>query len=168
MRDIAKMSILVGVLFWLTGCGLIGFPQINAPKPPQTVYNYSQTFEKNPQVVQTAEGKSFVWEQQKQTVDVTYEKKEKPLSFWQRFCNWLGNLGFLGILGVIGFLIVSHTTPAAFFFFLYNKFKNAFKQTVKGIDNSGAVQPGSTLSNSLSSAQDTSTKSMVDEVKRQI
>lgn len=162
MRKIALLLLVLGT----AGCGALQFPTINAPKPPEQVYKYSQTIEKQPQVVQTPDGKSYVWESQKQTVDVNYEKKEKPLSWWQRFCNWLGNLGIIGILLLVGALVIAPGGTMMFLWKKYQQFRKAFTQTVKAIDDAKAVETNPALKQSLSARQDNSVKALVDDIQQ--
>lgn len=161
-----KKWALLLLVFGTCGCGVLSFPQLNAPKPPDQVYKYSSTIEKEPKVVQTPDGKSIVWEAQKQTVDVNYERKDKPLSWWQRFCNWLGNWGIISILALIAALVIAPGGTMLWLWRQYMKFKKAFTQTVKAIDESKAVETTPTLKASLSSHQDNSVKALVDDIQQ--
>lgn len=160
-----KYLILILTVLVLSGCGLINFPQINAPKKPDTTYNYEQTFEKNPTAVAIGD-KIVVVEQQKQRVTAGFVSKEKPLSWWQRFCNWLGNLGFIGLAAVVIGLFVAPTGTMAFLYARYAKFKKALKQTVDGIKEARAVESNVVLKESLSSKQDSDTKMLIDDLRR--
>lgn len=158
---------LLGLVILLAGCGTLNFPTINAPKPPEQVYKYHQTINTEPRVVQTnAKGESVVFTAQQQVVDVNYDNKEKPLSFWQKLCNWLANLSILGIIGLVVFFFVA---PASFLAFIVNeknKIETAFKQTVQGIDKSGVIATTPALAQALSSTQDAATKAMVDDIQQ--
>lgn len=150
----------------LSGCGFLNFPTLNAPKPPDQIYQYHQTIEKQPQVVQTGEGKSVVWEAQKQTFDVNYERKDKPLSWWQRFCNWLASWSIIAVVLVAAGLFFFPAGTIAFLIGVKNKFKKAFTQTVNAIDQSKAVEQHPALKSSLSSIQDSDVKAMVDDIQQ--
>lgn len=165
-RNGTKVILICLALAGLSGCGFLNFPTLNAPKPPDQIYQYHQTIEKQPQVVQTAEGKAVVWEAQKQTFDVNYERKDKPLSFWQRICNWLANLGILGIVGVLAGLFFAPAGTIAWLLGIKNKFQKAFTQTVKAIDQSQAVAQHPGLKSALSRIQDSDVKAMVDDIQQ--
>lgn len=158
------VMLFIVVLF--SGCSLLQFPQLNAPKPPEQIYDYHTSIEKQPQVVQVADGKSVVWESQKQTVDVGYSKKQEPLSWWQRFCNWLANWSILGIVGLGIALFVAPAATIAWLKAEADKFKTAFTQTVKGLDKSEVVKNSPAVAAALSSAQDASTKALVDDIQQ--
>jgi len=158
---------LLGLVILFSGCGALNFPTLNAPKPPDQVYQYHQTINTEPRVVQTNEkGQSVVYTAQQQSVDVNYERKDKPLSFWQRICNWLANLGFLGIFLLIAAFLIAPAGTIAFLLKEKNKITTAFKQTVKGIDASGAIATTPALAQALSSSQDAATKALVDDIQQ--
>ena len=155
------------LVIFIQGCGLIGFPKLNAPPAPDTTYTYEQTFEKNPTAVVSG-NKIVVVENQRQTVTAGYTKKDKPLSWWQRFTNWLGNLGFL-VVG--GFLIALFVTNGGIILTLWNKytkFKMGLTQTVKAIEEAKALEKDEDLKNALSSKHDNSTKMLIDDIRRKI
>ncbi len=160
-----NLFLVVIMALFLSGCGILNFPSLNAPKPPDQVYQYSQTIEKQPKVVQLENGKSVVWESQKQTVDVNYERKDKPLSWWQRFTNWLGNLGIIGLIGMIVALFVAPGGTMLWLWKQYMKFKKAFTQTVVAIDESNAVAHPEVKA-ALSAKQDNDVKALVDDIQQ--
>ena len=153
------------MILFLSGCGLINFPKLNAPPAPDTTYQYEQTFERNPTAVVSGD-KIVVVEAQKQTVTAGFVQKEKKLSWWQRFCNWLGNLGLIGIMLIVAGLFFAPAGTMSFLFARYGKFKKALQQTVAGIKESGAVDKDPTLKESLSSRQDSDTKMLIDDIRR--
>lgn len=161
-----KALIFVLFVVGLSGCGILNFPSLNAPKPPDQVYSYHQTIENQPQIVQTADGKSFVWESQKQTIDANYERKDKPLTWWQKVCNWFANLGILGILGTIASIIIAPGGTIAWLFAEKNKIMTALKQTVKGIDDSQVVKNSPQVAQALSASQDAKTKALIDDIQQ--
>lgn len=162
-----KRLMLLGLVVLLSGCGTISFPSLNAPKPPDTVYNYHQQISTEPRVVSTNEkGQSVVFTAQTQSVDVGYTKVEKPLTFWQRLCNWLAGLSILGILALVVFFFIAPTTVIGWLLSEKNKIQTAFKQTVQGIDKSGAISTTPALATALSSTQDAATKAMVDDIQQ--
>lgn len=155
------------LLVLLCGCGTLNFPVLNAPKPPQQVYKYHQTINTEPRVVSTNQkGESVVFTAQQQVVDVNYDNKEKPLSFWQRLCNWLGNLGILGILGLIAMIIIAPVGTIGWLLAEKNKIMGALKQTVQGIDKAGGTTANPALAQALSSSQDAKTKALVDDIQQ--
>ncbi len=162
-----KRILLLGLVLLLSGCGTISFPSMNSPKAPDQVYKYRQTINTEPRIVQTNEkGRSVVFTAQSQTIDVGYEKTEKPLSAWQKFCNWLSGLGLLGMVALVLCLFFFPGATIGFLWKKYNNVKTAFKQTVKGIDDSGAVKDSPALAAALSSAQDAKTKALVDDIQQ--
>ena len=163
--NVQKLLLVFAVLVF-SGCGVLRFPQLNAPNPPDQVYQYSSTIEKQPQIATTIDGKAVVFESQKQTVDVNYAKKEKPLSAWQKFCNWLGNFGLISILALIAALVIAPGGTMMWLWTRYSKFKKAFKQTVAAIDESNAVEKSPELKASLSAKQDNDVKALVDDIQQ--
>lgn len=161
-----RYSLFIILVVMCAGCGVLRFPSINAPKPPDQIYQYSQTIDKQPKVVQVGDGKSVVWESQKQTVDVNYARKETPLNWWQRFCNWLGNLGFLSLLAIGIGLFVAPAGTIAWLWKVKDKFKKAFKQTVAAIDEANALEKSPELKAALSAKQDSDVKALVDDVQQ--
>lgn len=162
---IQKLFLVLAVLI-LSGCGIIRFPQLNAPNPPDQVYNYSSTIEKQPQIATTIDGKAVVFESQKQTVDVNYTKKDKPLSAWQKFCNWLGNFGIVSILALIAALVIAPGGTMMWLWGRYSKFKKAFQQTAAAIDESKAIEKSPELKAALSGRQDNDVKALVDDFQQ--
>lgn len=162
-----RVFALIILVLSLSGCGAISFPQLNAPKPPEQVYKYHQTITTEPRVVQTNDkGQSVVFTAQTQTVDVNYDRKDKPLSWWQRFCNWLGNIGMLGLVGLIVALVIAPGGTMLWLWKQYMKFKKAFTQTVDAIDESKAVQTNVNLKTALSAKQDNDVKALVDDLQQ--
>lgn len=148
------------------GCGLINFPTLNQPRPPDQVYNYRQTIDTKPTVLQTADGKAYVYTAQTQSIDAGYERKDKPLNFWQRICNWFANLGIIGIVITLVGLFFAPAATIAFLVRAKNRFQKALTQTVKAIDESGAVQEHAGLKEALSSKQDSDVKALIDDVQQ--
>lgn len=162
-----KLFLSTAVIILLSGCSLLNFPSLNAPKAPDTVYKYHDTITTEPRVVQTdAKGNSVVFTAQTRTVDVNYDNKEKPLSWWQKLCNWLAGLGTFAILGLVVMIFIAPVATIAWLKSEADKFKTAFTQTVQGIDKSGVVQTTPALAQALSSTQDASVKAMVDDVQQ--
>ena len=156
---------LIFIALLLSGCGALNFPILNSPKPPDQIYKYNQTIEKQPKMVQTPDGKVYIWEDQKQTVDVNYERKDKPLSWWQKFTNWLGNLGMIGFIALIIALFVAPGGTILWLWNQYMRFKKAFTQTVAAIDASNATQHPEVKA-ALSAKQDNDVKALVDDVQQ--
>lgn len=159
--------IFLGLMVLLTGCGTLNFPVLNAPKPPDQVYKYHQTISTEPRVVTTNEkGQSVVFTAQTQAVDVNYDNKEKPLSWWQKLCNWLAGLGTLAILALIAMLFIAPAATIGWLIAEKTKFVTAFTQTVKGIDKAGGVAAVPALATALASTQDASVKALVDDIQQ--
>ena len=164
-------------IFFLVGCGSI-FPNINPPKTPDTVYSYDQSMSKVPSAVIVEGGKIAVVESQEQRVSINLSKKEKPLSLWQRFCNWLGNLGFISIIALAAGMILAPAGTLTFLTNWYMKFrkavdehrrtKKALAQTVKAIDAANALEATPGLRAALSSEHDQETKILIDDIKRAV
>ncbi len=161
-----RYLILLVLSLTLSGCGLLNFPLLNAPKPPDQVYSYHQTIEKEPKVIQAADGKSYVWEGQRQEVNVNYERKDKPLSWWQRLCNWLGNLGLLGILALLAGLVLAPAGTIGLLWKQYLKWKKALTQTVWALEETKVIDNSPQVKTALATSHDTETKKLIDDIKR--
>lgn len=160
------MKKLILLIPLLCGCGMLKFPVLNAPKPPQTVYNYEQTSKASPQIIQTPDGKAYVWEEKSQRVSAGFDSKEEPLSFWERFCNWLAGWSLITVLVVGGSLAAGFTGPAIWLYNRYITFKNTAKKIVKSIEDSKALQVNQELKSNLSANLDTNEKKVVDDLRR--
>jgi len=161
-----RIILIIGIL-GLCGCGTLNFPLLNAPKPPEQIYKYHQTISTEPRVVQTdSKGHSVVFTAETQTVDVNYDDKQKPLSWWQKVCNWLSGLSFMAIVALIVMLFVAPAGTMAWLVNEYNKFKTAFTQTVQGIEKGGGVATAPAIAAGLSSTQSPAVKAMVDDVQQ--
>lgn len=160
------MIVILFLTFFLSGCGALSFPILNAPKPPETIYNYEQTFEKNPTAI-VAGKKIVVVEAQKQTVTVGYEKKEKALTFWQRFTNWLASWSLITVFFVIALLASGTTTPFIWLYDRYKTFRNTAKKLVQSIEDSKTLEVNRELKTSLSSNLDAKEKKVVDDLRRE-
>lgn len=157
---------LLLIVVFFSGCGTLKFPTLNAPNPPEQVYKYRQTINTEPRVVQTnSKGESVVFTAQQQTVDVNFDNKEKPLSWWQRFCNWLSSWSLLGVLALGLALFFAPAATIAWLWKVKDKFKKAFTQTVQAIDEANAVEKDANLKNALAKHQDASVKALVDDVQ---
>jgi hypothetical protein len=150
----------------LTGCSLLRFPVLNAPKPPETTYQYNETFSKNPTAVAVGD-KIVVVENQSRTVTAGYVHQEKQLSFWQRFCNWLASWSILTVVIVFGCLAFGITGPAVWIVARFNTFRKTAKQLVRGLAESKAVESNPTLKTTLSSMLDTDSKKLIDDIRRE-
>jgi len=162
-----RALVLFFVSFLVLGCTAFRFPNINPPKPPETIYSYEQTFEKNPVSVITGENRVVVTEQQRQAVSINYEKKEKQLSWWQRFCNWLGSLGMIAFVIIVVCLFIAPGFTISFLFGRYNKFKKALKQTSRGIRELEGDEEKN-IKAILSKTQDTDTKKIISVIKGEL
>lgn len=111
-------------------------------------------------------GKSVVFTAQQQTVEVGYERREKPLSWWQKICNWMANLGIFGILALIAAFFIAPGATIGFLFKEKAKIMTALKQTVKGIDDSQVVKNSPAVAQALSAAQDNKTKALIDDIQQ--
>ena len=149
----------------LSGCSLLQFPQLNAPKPPETSYQYNETFEKNPTAV-VAGGKVIVVENQSRTVTAGYVHQQKELSFWQRFCNWLAGWSLITVLIVFGCLAFGITGPAMWLWSRLQMFKKTTVQIVKAIDEAKIIEKDAELKSKLSATLDNDSKRLVDDIKR--
>lgn len=161
-----KKIVLLLAVAMLSGCSLMRFPELNAPKPPQTTYKYNETFAKNPTAVAIGD-KIVVVEAQSRTVTAGYEVVEKPLSFWQRFCNWLGSWSLIAVILVFGSLALGFTGPALWFVARFNTFKKTTKQLVRGIAEAKAVEANPELRNKLSAMLDNDSKKLIDDIRRE-
>lgn len=159
-----KLLLIIPVL---CGCSLLKFPVLNAPNPPQTVYKYDQSFKTSPQVIQTPDGKAYVWEEKTQTVTAGYDNKEKPLSFWQRFTNWLAGWSLITVLVVGGCMAFGFTAPVLFLYKRYKTFRESLKTVVKSIDASKVLEEHSQLKSELKTNLDTNEKKVIDDLKRE-
>lgn len=161
------MKILVLIMMtFLSGCSLLQFPQLNAPKPPETTYQYNETFSKNPTAI-AVDGKVIVVENQSRTVTAGYAKAEKPLSFWQRFCNWLASWSLITVAIVFGCLAFGFTAPATFFINRFFTLKKTTKQMIRAIAETKAVESNPHLKSTLSSMLDTDSKKLIDDIRRE-
>lgn len=159
-------TLMVLMALLVSGCGFLNFPSLNAPKPPDQVYNYRQDITTEPRVVQIDEqGRSVVFTAQHQSIEVGYERKDKPLSWWQRLCNWLGNLGIFGILVLLASLFIAPAGTLGWIWKQYQKYKKAMTQTVWAIEESKAVD-NNQVKAALASNHDNETKKLVDDIRR--
>lgn len=161
-----QMMIQLCLVIFLGGCSALKFPNINPPNPPQTMYNYEQSFTKNPTAV-VVDGKTVVVENQEQNVRINYQKQQEKLSWWKRFTNWLGSLGMIAVVLIIIGIFVAPGATIGFLFNSFRKTKKALRQTVRAIDESKAVNTDNGLKLALLSNQDTDTKRVIDTVKRE-
>lgn len=161
-----QLLICTLLVIGLSGCSLLQFPQLNAPKPPQTTYKYNETFAKNPTAVAIGD-KIVVVEAQSRTVTAGYELVEKPLNFWQRFCNWLASWSIIAVLIVGVSLALGFTGPAVWLLARFNTFKKTTKQLVRGIAESKAVENNPELGNKLSAMLDNDSKKLIDDIRRE-
>ncbi len=159
-----KLLLIIPVL---CGCGVLSFPTLNAPKPPQTVYKYDQTFKTSPQVIRTPDGKAYVWEEKTQTVTAGYDNKQEPLSAWQRFCNWLFSWSLITIIVVLGLMAFGFTAPVLWLYNRYKTFRDSLKTVVKSIDSSKVLEVNGELKKELSTNLDTNEKKVIDDLKRE-
>lgn len=165
MRVTILMTLL---LICVSGCSPVDFPTLNAPQKPQTVYEYSETFDKNPVVSQESDdGKFMVWEQQSRTVNVNFKKQEKQLTWWQRFTNWLGTWSIITALVVIGFLAFGFTAPLVWIFNRYRTFRNTLKTVVQTIDSTKSIDANPALKDGLSSSLDAKEKVVISALKQE-
>jgi len=151
--------------FFLQGCSLLKFPNLNAPKPPQTTYRYNETFSKNPIAV-AIDGKIVVVESQLRTVSAGYVHTEPKVSGWQRFCNWIGGWSIIIVVVVLGCLAFGITGPAVFLWNRYKTFKKTTTQLVRAIGQSNAVDTNPALKDKLGSMLDNNSKKVIDDIKR--
>ena len=159
---------LLLLLFLLVGCSPVEFPTLNAPQKPQTVYEYNETFDKNPVISQeTDDGKFRVWEQQSRTVNVNFKKQEKQLTWWQRFTNWLGTWSIITALVVIGCLAFGFTAPLVWLFNRYKTFRNTLKTVVQTIDSTKSIEANPALKDGLSSSLDAKEKVVISALKQE-
>jgi hypothetical protein len=161
-----KPAILLVLVLGLSGCSLLRFPELNAPKPPQTTYKYNETFAKNPTAVAIGD-KIVVVEAQSRTVTAGYEVVEKPLSFWQRLMNWIGGWSLITIIIVLGSMALGFTGPAVWLLARFNTFKKTTKQLVRGIAEAKAVESNPELKNKLSAMLDNDSKKLIDDIRRE-
>lgn len=156
--------LLVLMVFCLSGCGMLKFPTLNAPRPPDTTYQYEETFEKNPTAVVMG-NKVVVVEQQKRTVTAGFVHQEKQLSSWQKFCNWLAGWSLITIAVVGGCLAFGITGPAVFLWNRYQTFRKTTKQMVRAIHEEKAIEKNPALGNKLSAMLDKDSKKLIDDLK---
>ena len=161
-----KLFVLLMLAIVLGGCSLLKFPALNAPPPPDTTYQYNETFKKNPVAV-AVDGKIVVVENQERTVNAGYVNKEKPLSFWQRFCNWLAGWSLITVVTVGGCLAFGITGPALWLYQRFLVLRKTTKQMVRAIAEAKAVETQPELKNKLSSMLDTDSKKLVDDIRRE-
>lgn len=161
-----KNKFITLLLPLICGCGVLKFPVLNAPKPPETIYSYEQTFDKNPTAVVVGD-KVAVVERQTQTVRVNYDNKVKPLTWWQRFCNWLFSWSLITVCVVLGCLAFGFTAPILWLYNRYLTFRKTSKQIVKSIEESKALEVNRELKVKLSGTLDTDSKKVVDDLRRE-
>ncbi len=160
-----RKTVLMLAVMVLSGCGVLSFPKLNAPPAPDTTYQYNETFKKNPTAV-VAGANVVVVEAQERTVTAGYVKKEKELTFWQRFCNWLASWSLLTVVIVGGCLAFGVTGPAMWLYTRYLTFRKTTKQLVASIEESKAVEKNPELKTTLSSTLDTDAKKLIDDIRR--
>mgnify|MGYP003395600884 CR=1 FL=1 len=135
---------------------MLKFPQLNAPPPPETTYQYDEEFRRD---LKSGENMERI-------VHAGYSLKEKQLSFMKRFGNWVANIGIIGFAWLIAGLIFFPAATMTWLFTRYSKFKKALQQTVNGIETSRSVENHPALKTGLSIAQDIDTKRIVDDMRR--
>ena len=160
-----KLILLFLVCFLFQGCSLLKFPNLNAPKPPQTTYHYNETFSKNPIAVAIGD-KIVVVEQQSRTVTAGYIHTAPKVSGWQRFCNWIGGWSIIIVIIVLGCLAFGITGPAMFVWNRYRTFKKTTTQLIRAIGESKAVDSNPELKGKLGSMLDNDSKKVIDNIKR--
>ncbi len=156
------LIIIFSVLF--AGCLTIPFPRLNAPKPPDTIYDYEDVMKTTPTAIVIGD-KTYVLENKERTIRVAYQKKEKKLTFIQKIGNWFSSLSLIAFILVIAGLFLAPGTTIGLLLSLLKKWKNAAQQTIRAIKESNAVENNSELKNALSSKQSDETKKIVNNVK---
>ena len=161
----SKKYSLIIILFLFYGCSLIPFPKINSPKPPDTIYDYEETTLSSPQAIIT-DGKAYVVENKERKLIVNYSQKEKKLSFLEKIGNWISSLSLIAFILIIAGLFLAPSATIAFLLGLLKKWKNAFKETARAIQESKAIETNPELKNALKDKQSESTKAIVDKIQR--
>ena len=174
-----KIMLLISISFLLSGCGVLNFPTLFKQKAPDTLYKVNERRSITPKIMcLNFKGEKVCGEvayETKHEISTNYENKDKPLSAWQKFCNWLFNLS-LGTLLFSGIALA--TFGASPFIFLIRKLrkvkeeskrvKDALKETVIGIKNSNLIDSTPELHSALSSAQSPITKTIIDDLRREV
>ncbi len=159
------MFLWVAVVLF-AGCGSI-LPSVITPKPPDINYNIRETSSSQPQIIKTPNGDAYIYPAVQKTYEIGLERKDHPVTLWQRFTNWLGSFSILAILGLIAGVVLA---PGATGMFLVNKYfavKKALKQTVAGIEEAKAQEKLSEdVKTALAINMDASSKKIVDDLKR--
>lgn len=153
-------------LISISGCSLLNFPQLNAPRPPDTTYQYHERFETNPTAV-VAGDKIAIVESQLRTVDAGYVNTKKELNFWQRFCNWLASWSIITVFVVFGCLAFGVTGPAVWFMNRFRTFTKTTKQLVRGMEKAQAVEKQPELKTTLAAMLDNDSKKLIDDIRRE-
>ncbi len=162
----ALVIIFVLGLLCLQGCGTL-LPAIHTPNPPSISYNIHETTSQKPVIGTTAKGEVVTFQNSNEHVyDIGFTKEEKPLTIWQKFCNWLSGFSILSIILLVGGLFLFPTATGTFIFQRYSAAKKALTQVVTAIDDAKAVQANTTLKEKLSSTMDNDSKKIVDDILR--
>jgi len=161
LRAALAICIMAGLL---SGCSLLS-PFSGNKQSQQSEYSKTSTDEKY-QTAAVIRGKTVILNNHIKKNELNRKNKDVPLNGWQKFCRWLGNLSILTVLIICGGLFAGTSAPLVFLLNGYNRFKKAFIQTVRGIDQSGEVKEGSNLANSLSKVQDNDVKALVDDIQQ--
>ncbi len=159
-----KLIIICAIMVVCSGCSFLS-PFSGNSKGKQS--EYSKTFsDEKYQTAAVVHGKTVILNNHIRKNELNKKNQDQQLNAWQRFCRWLANLSILTVLVVVGGLFAGTSAPLVFLFNAYKKFKKAFVQTVKGLEQSGEVKPGSNLATTLSKVQDSDVKALVDDVQQ--
>lgn len=159
-----KILLIFIVCLLLTGCASIPFPKITTPKKPETVYNWQEEITTKPKAI-IVNGRTYVLEETKKTLQVGLETTPKKLTLGQKIGNWFSGLSMLAIIALIIGLIFFPGATLAWLVKLLFRWKRAMKQTVSAIKESRAIEKNGTLHNALSSKQCADTKKIVGQIK---
>jgi hypothetical protein len=161
-----KNVLILACLVFMSGCSFLSWPTPNPPPKPQEIYGWTEVQTSSPKVVVTENDKSYVVNETKKEVIVNYAQKRERLTFMQRLGNWISNLGMLGLIAIVIGLFVAPVATIGFLTKNVSKLKKAMKETVNGI---GQINGNSKeeIKSVLSKTQSTSTKKIVDDLKRE-
>lgn len=163
---IVCMTGCVNPFAWLRSSG-----SPKAPTESKKYHNWDETVTIKPALVTCGDcGKTTVVNETTKKLSVTFkdEKKEAPLTLWQRMCRWFGSFGTFGVIFVIVSLVFFQGAPLIFVIKRMRSGMGALKQVVKAVKESGVVSEGNGLHDALSSNLSRASKELVGKIKAQL